>query len=37
MVSYLKKASRRYPTETIRAADYADDQALLANTCAQAE
>ena len=33
MVSHKKKAkSRRYPTETITDADYADNQILLANT-----
>ena len=29
--------SRRYPTQTITVADYADDMALLANTPAQTE
>ena len=34
----LKKArSRWYPAETMRDADYADDQELLANTPAQVE
>ena len=34
----LKKArNKRYPTETITNADYADDIALLANTPSQAE
>ena len=34
----LKKArSRRYPTETIMDADYADDIVLLANTLTQAK
>ena len=32
-----KKRSRRYPTKTIKDADYADDIALLANTPNQAE
>ena len=32
-----KERSRRYPTQTITGADYADDIALLANTHAQAE
>ena len=32
-----KERSRRYPTQTITDADYADDTALLANTPAQAE
>ena len=32
-----KKRSRRYPTETITDADYADDIAILANTPIQAE
>ena len=32
-----KERSRRYPTQTIIDADYADDIALLANTLAQAE
>ena len=32
-----KKRSRRYPTQTITDANYADDIALLANTPAQAE
>ena len=32
-----KERSRRYPTQTITDADYADDIALLANTPAQAE
>ena len=32
-----KERSRRYPTQTIMDADYADDIALLANTPAQAE
>ena len=31
-----KEKSRRYPAQTIRDADYADDIALLANTHAQA-
>ena len=33
----VKERSRRYPTQTITDADYADDIALLANTPAQAE
>ena len=32
-----KERSRRYPTQTIMDADYADDIALLANTPAQTE
>ena len=32
-----KERSRRYPTQTITDADFADDIALLANTLAQAE
>ena len=28
----IKKMTRRYPTETMTDADYADDLALLANT-----
>ena len=32
-----KERNRRYPTQTITDADYADDIALLANTSAQAE
>ena len=32
-----KERSRRYPTQTITDADYADDIALLANTPTQAE
>ena len=32
-----KERSRRYPAQTIKDADYADDMALLANTPAQAE
>ena len=32
-----KEKSRRYPTQTITDADYANDIALLANTLAQAE
>ena len=32
-----KKRSRRYPAQTIRDADYADDIALLANTPARTE
>ena len=32
-----KERSRRYPAQTIREADYADDIALLANIPAQAE
>ena len=32
-----KERSRRYPTQTVTDADYADDIALLANTPAQAE
>ena len=32
-----KERGRRYPTQTITDADYADDIALLANTPAQAE
>ena len=39
MVSYFKKKarSRRYPTETITDADYADNLALLAYTPAKVE
>ena len=33
----LTKERRRYPTQTITDADYADDIALLANTTTQAE
>ena len=32
-----KEGSRRYPTQTIMNTDYADDEALLANTPAQTE
>ena len=32
-----KEKSRRYPTQTVTDADYADDIALLANTPTQAE
>ena len=32
-----KERTRRYPAQTMRDADYADDIALLANTAAQAE
>ena len=34
---YTTRRSRQYPTQTLMDADYTDDQALLANTPAQAE
>ena len=37
MMMMMMKRSRRYPSEIITDADYADDQALLPYTYAQAE